>query len=199
MPLTITQAQILVFSQNANAANENLPLNGSDSELQLDGDWEEGQKLWMFPVGTPEGPARSALLRMPIRKDLYNRYPQYSPVQNSPFHDKSTDMNGNTNSTFTLDNDLAYKRRDLVCGLIGAQLIDTHPELRKAWAEGIRKGKAEETLIRLSKPLITEDELQSLLQNEWKDPIQKNRIKIRWQIEAQARCRAIRKELRQQP
>ena len=159
---------------------------------------DDGQKLWMFPVGTSEGPVRSALLRMPIRKDLYSRYPQYSPVQNSPFHESNT-VNGNTNSIFTLDNDLAYKRRDLVCGLIGAQLIDTHPELRKAWTEAIRRGKAEETLTRLSKPLITENELQTLLQNEWKDPIQKNRIKIRWQVEAQSRCRAIRKELRQQP
>ena len=160
---------------------------------------DEGQKLWMFPIGSPEGPVRSALLRMPIRKDLYTRYPQYSPVQNSPFYNESKVINGNTNNTFTLNNELAYKRRDLVCALIGAQLIDTHPELRKAWAEAIRKGKAEKTLILLSKPLITENELQALLQNEWKDPLQKNRIKIRWQIEAQTRCQTIRKELRQQP
>ena len=40
MPLTTTQVQIFVFSEDATTINEELPLCGSDSELTLDGDWE---------------------------------------------------------------------------------------------------------------------------------------------------------------
>ncbi|MFV0415568.1 MAG: ABC transporter substrate-binding protein [Chthoniobacterales bacterium] len=38
----------------------------------------EGQKLWNFKVGTPGGPVRYALRRMPVRKELYEeKYVQY--------------------------------------------------------------------------------------------------------------------------
>jgi len=33
----------------------------------------EGQKLWNYRVGTPGGPEKSALRRLPVRKDMYTR------------------------------------------------------------------------------------------------------------------------------
>ena len=42
----------------------------------------EGQKLWNFRVGTPEGPARYALRRLPIRKELYS--PEFTSLRSDP-------------------------------------------------------------------------------------------------------------------
>ncbi len=42
----------------------------------------EGQKLWNFKVGTPGGPVRYALRRLPIRRELYE--PQYAAYRSDP-------------------------------------------------------------------------------------------------------------------
>jgi iron(III) transport system substrate-binding protein len=42
----------------------------------------EGQKLWNFRVGTPGGPVRYALRRLPIRKELYA--PEYTAFRSDP-------------------------------------------------------------------------------------------------------------------
>ena len=42
----------------------------------------DGQKLWNFRVGTPGGPGRYALRRLPIRKELYS--PAFSGLRSDP-------------------------------------------------------------------------------------------------------------------
>lgn len=42
----------------------------------------EGQKLWNFRVGTPGGPVRYALRRLPARKELYS--PEYTAFRSDP-------------------------------------------------------------------------------------------------------------------
>lgn len=42
----------------------------------------EGQKLWDFRVGTPGGPVKYALRRLPIRKELYE--PEYQAFRSDP-------------------------------------------------------------------------------------------------------------------
>ena len=42
----------------------------------------EGQKLWNFRVGTPGGPAKYALRRLPVRRDLYA--PEYETFRSDP-------------------------------------------------------------------------------------------------------------------
>jgi len=42
----------------------------------------EGQKLWNFKVGTPGGPTRYALRRLPIRPELYEK--AYAPLRSDP-------------------------------------------------------------------------------------------------------------------
>src|SRR6185369_6339982 len=42
----------------------------------------EGQKLWNFKVGTPGGPERYALRRLPVRPELYA--PEYAPMRSDP-------------------------------------------------------------------------------------------------------------------
>lgn len=42
----------------------------------------EGQKLWNFKVGTPGGPTKYSLRRLPVRKELYA--PEYLPLRSDP-------------------------------------------------------------------------------------------------------------------
>jgi ABC-type Fe3+ transport system substrate-binding protein len=42
----------------------------------------EGQKLWNFKVGSPGGPVKYALRRLPIRKELYS--PEYAAFRSDP-------------------------------------------------------------------------------------------------------------------
>ena len=42
----------------------------------------EGQKIWNFRVGTPGGPVRYALRRLPVRKELYSS--EYSDLRSDP-------------------------------------------------------------------------------------------------------------------
>jgi len=152
---------------------------------------EEGQKVWMLPVGVPGGPSKSSLLRMPVRKDVYGNYSSYSPLAISPYESQKG-TNDEHELGFQFNSELAYKRRDLVCALIGAQLIDTHRELSAAWLRAIRVGKSTEILEQLGAPLISEEELERVLQKEWSIPTEKNRLKIFWQKQAQERYRTLK-------
>ena len=152
---------------------------------------EEGQKVWMLPVGVPGGPSKSSLLRMPVRKDVYGNYSSYSPLAISPYESQKG-TNDEHELGFQFNSELAYKRRDLVCALIGAQLIDTHRELSAAWLRAIWVGKSTEILEQLGAPLISEEELERVLQKEWSIPTEKNRLKIFWQKQAQERYRTLK-------
>ena len=152
---------------------------------------EEGQKVWMLPLGVPGGPSKASLLRMPVRKDVYEKYPDYSPLTVSPYESQK-DVKENSEPEFHFNNELAYKRRDVVCALIGAQLIDTHQELSAAWIEAIRSGKSSEALKQLGAPLVSEEKVEKILQEEWLVPAQRNRLKISWQKQAQDRYRSLR-------
>ncbi len=150
---------------------------------------EKGQKLWMFPAGAPGGPTQSTLLRMPVRENIYRDYPEYCPLENSPY------ITNNSKVQFKFNNFVSSRRRSLVSALIGTQLIDTHQELRKVWKAAIQTSKTKEVLIQIGTPLITEKEMNHLLEKEWQDPLQQNRLKVLWQIKAQERYQTILKQL----
>ena len=56
---------------------------------------EKGQALWALPVGAADGPERAALGRLPIRKDVYERYTgRLMPGITNPFDSgQSMDIN----------------------------------------------------------------------------------------------------------
>jgi hypothetical protein len=144
----------------------------------------------MLPVGVQGGPSKSSLFRMPVRKDVYENYSTYSPLTISPY-ESHKGTNESHELGFQFNSELAYKRRDLVCALIGAQLIDTHRELFATWLHAIKAGKSAEALEQLGAPLISEDELGKILQKEWTVPTERNRLKIFWQKQAQDRYRTL--------
>jgi ABC-type Fe3+ transport system substrate-binding protein len=87
----------------------------------------EGQKLWNYRPGTPGGPERFALRRMPVRKDFYAE-PGSRELRSDP-----------DESPFEVADPLVY--RDAWTGryfremalIVRIMCQDTHLELRRAW------------------------------------------------------------------
>lgn len=95
----------------------------------------QGQLLWNSRVGTPGGPERYALRRLPIRKDLYA----------SPFQEMMSDPAVQPyvyGSSFSYQADWTAPLFGLIRTLIRTMCIDTHAELQQAWEAINRAGGA---------------------------------------------------------
>jgi iron(III) transport system substrate-binding protein len=94
---------------------------------------DHGQKLWGFKVGSPGGPKTLALRRLPVRKDLYQpqTLPFMSDGQEQPF-EKAKAFHYEADWTSPVFNAIRF--------LIRVMCVDTHDELRHAWAELDRGG-----------------------------------------------------------
>ena len=93
----------------------------------------EGQKLWNYRTGTPDGPTRVALRRLPIRRDLYTpRHLQY-------FSDPD-EMPYETGRAFTYKPEWTASAFGSIRFLIRSCFIDAHDELREAWRALIENG-----------------------------------------------------------
>ena len=148
---------------------------------------ETGHKLWFLPKGHPDGPRQHSIERMIVRPDLYRRFKGVSNIEFSPF-----ELPGN----FNYDSKLARTRRDVVAALIGALLVDTHPELQKAWRAIIDRHLPAEDLAALGRMPITEAEVLTLAKDAWKDPALRNQKKIAWQTWAQQKYRKLASDRR---
>lgn len=87
----------------------------------------EGQKLWNFKPGTPGGPQRFVLRRMPVRRDFYARE-DWQQYRTDPGE-----------SPFEADDPLIYHEawtgryfREMAF-VIRVMCQDTHTELKRAW------------------------------------------------------------------
>lgn len=143
---------------------------------------EEGQRLWFLPRGHPEGPQQFSIERMSIRPDFYRRYRAVSNIEFSPFDRKGS---------FRYDAGVARDRREVLAALVGALLVDPHPELRQAWRTIIARGATAADRSALGRMPLTEAEAMTLAKGAWKDPAVRNQQKIEWQKWAQAKYRRI--------
>ena len=86
----------------------------------------EGQKLWCYRVGTPGGPEKYTLRRLPIRPDLYAA--QFHQYEADP------DVNPYTASMwFTYHPAWTGSLFSVTSFLIRTAFIDPHDELKTAW------------------------------------------------------------------
>ena len=99
----------------------------------------EGQKLWNFRPGTPGGPERYALRRLPIRRDFYVE--GFKPHRSDP-----------DDAPYEVANPLVYHPgwtggvfREMAF-VIRVMCLDTHPELVAAWREIIHAGQPAEAM-----------------------------------------------------
>lgn len=98
----------------------------------------EGQKLHAFKIGTPGGPARHALRRPPIRRDLYK--PEYREFRSDPDYNPYE-----SGASFVYRPELTAPYYGLLRVLIRAIALDPQPELQRAWKAIIDAGGPEKT------------------------------------------------------
>lgn len=88
----------------------------------------EGQKLWNFRPGTPGGPQRFALRRLPVRRDFYQHAefkPYLSDPADAPFDDTGERLIYRPAWTGSLFSEMAF--------VVRVMCLDTHRELVQAW------------------------------------------------------------------
>jgi ABC-type Fe3+ transport system substrate-binding protein len=86
----------------------------------------DGQKLWNFKVGTPGGPVRYALRRLPVRKELYA--PEYTALRSDP-----TVFPYQEASAFTYHDTWTGPLFSALRFVIRVSCIDSHEEQAAAW------------------------------------------------------------------
>jgi ABC-type Fe3+ transport system substrate-binding protein len=142
---------------------------------------DEGQKLWMLPVGAEGGPKEYLLGRMSVIPDLYSELGDQAVVPINPFEVETTlDYNATLGSI----------RWSLVNDIIGATVIDSHPELISTWREiitmektldeaGIDSGFINQAKDKMGESPITEADAIQLTQ-EWGDAETRNTYISEW-------------------
>ena len=93
----------------------------------------EGQKLWNWKVGTPGGPVRYALRRLPIRRELYQ--PEFKAFRSDPSVDPYIQA-----STFIYHEKWTGPLFRSIGWMVRVMGIDPHAELKKTWQELILTG-----------------------------------------------------------
>lgn len=88
---------------------------------------EDGQKLWTFKRGSPGGPERYTLRRLPIRRVLYQ--PKYQHFSADPGIDPYAQA-----SSFQYHGEWTGALFRTIGFIVRAMCIDSHRELSEAWA-----------------------------------------------------------------
>ena len=114
----------------------------------------QGQKLWNFKVGTPEGPERFALRRLPVRREYYTHtdWQQYRSDPDAEPYSGVDQLVYRPEWTGRLFREMAFSIR-VMC-------LDTHKELVEAWRAIIEAGMPADALAVLNDmSLLTYDEV----------------------------------------
>ena len=137
----------------------------------------EAQKLLILPKGAPGGPKLASLGRMAVNKQAYletegKRSSPFNPFkQNSFLH-----LNAVTNA----------KMVHVLSDLIGAIQIDTHSELKAAWAAIIKRGMRPAEVAEFALPPVSEKEALALCER-WSDNTVRNANVNAWVAAAKAK------------
>ncbi len=93
----------------------------------------DGQKLWNWKIGTPGGPQKYALRRLPIRRELYA--PEFAKLRSDP-DEQPYEQAG----AFVYHEAWTGALFRAISFIVRAMCIDPHDELRDAWRELIAAG-----------------------------------------------------------
>ena len=150
----------------------NMPVAEKFLEFVLS---EDAQKLWMLRDTDAEGPKwKGGLNRASVLPALYDKLGERCIVPN-PFAMQGT--------PFQYDSAKGSTRWDIVDGLFGILIIDSHKDLVNAWkAIGKCKDptKRDAAIAVLTKMPITEAAAMELASGAWKDPTVRNEKIKEW-------------------
>jgi ABC-type Fe3+ transport system substrate-binding protein len=146
---------------------------------------KDPQKLLVLPKGAKEGPKLSYLGRMAVNTVTYaetngKRVDSFNPFDQKPF--------------LQLDIDQAAKTKDVFNDLIGAIMIDTHTELKRAW-QALHKNKQPDAALlkEFGKTPITEKEFLAYA-DRWSDEKFRNQQINAWVNFAKKKFEKIEKQ-----
>jgi ABC-type Fe3+ transport system substrate-binding protein len=131
----------------------------------------EGQKLLLLPKGAPGGPKLSSLGRMAVNTKAYTETEGKRISPANPFTQKGFVM---------LDLERATKMQRVFNDLVGATLVDTHDDLKKAWKK-INRSKTVDPIkvAAFGKPALPEAEFMKLVE-KWDDEVVRNQTINAW-------------------
>lgn len=136
-----------------------------------------GQKLLILPKGSEGGPKIAALGRMAVTPEAYKQTEGKRTSAFNPFQQKAF---------LKLDAGKAAKLSRPFNDLLGAIQIDTHDDLKKAWAAVIKRGMKPDEVKQLTQPPVTEAELMKMA-DKWDDEVFRNKTINAWVQAAKAK------------
>ena len=134
----------------------------------------EAQKIWLLPKGTPGGPKQNNLARLAVNPSAYEVTEGKRLYFMNPFEQKKF---------LKLDLERAGKMRRVLNDLVGAVLVDSHKELKKAWARLMKDKVGPEGLAWFGKAPVSEKEVMAL-SAKWGDDVFRNQTINQWTAEA---------------
>jgi hypothetical protein len=143
---------------------------------------DEGQKVWMLRRGVPGGPARYDLSRPSVLPHLYELPKDQVAVTVNPFE---------TKAALRYDGKLASRRFNVLNDILGATLIDSQPELRRAWMALQEVPQNGDLIDELTRPPCEEGELLALADVLGRSQHQRNVAIAQWMGQARQRYRAV--------
>jgi len=138
----------------------------------------EGQKIWMYKKGEPEGPVEFSLNKMSNLPSLYKDGLKHSNVMVNPFTFKQA---------FEYSFEKGSTRWALVDDMTGALLVENHDALVTAWKKAGAKGIAS-----FFKVPVSEEEGLKLAKDAWNDPVQRGKIVAQWKQDAAKAYAAVK-------
>ncbi len=144
---------------------------------------EEGQRLWMLPMGHPQGPKKFTLARMSVLPSLYRSYADQSVITVNPFQFRTG---------LQYDGRKGEARIHILNSLLGALLITNHQDLRKAWTALLKRGlDPKRSAALLTRVPLTEEETLRRAVAWATDRRTATSLDTRWTAEARARYRHL--------
>jgi iron(III) transport system substrate-binding protein len=108
---------------------------------------DAGQLLWLLRPGQPGGPRRYPLCRLSVVEELYQKYSaeERSVGDANPF---------TLSTTIPYDSKVGTQRWDALNDLLGAVVVDAHPELTAAWRAVLTAPLSDDERARLEAELF---------------------------------------------
>jgi len=142
----------------------------------------EAQKLLMLSKKDKDGPKISFLGRMAVNTETYKLTAGRRINAYNPFEQKSF---------LKVDLTEVAKTKRVINDLIGATMVDTHKDLKRAWSVVLKSKNREKLLKEFSKMPIQEKDLLKLAK-KWDEDVFRNKKINEWVTFAQTKFAAIK-------
>jgi hypothetical protein len=147
---------------------------------------EKGQKLWMLKAGSPGGPGKYNLMRMPVLPKTYEDCPpSESCVTLNPFKFRGSGSHDTGKGT---------TRRALVADLMKSLLIQPHKELVDCWKAVQKSPEREGLTVRMTELPVKEAEALELARTKWEDQVFRSQTMTEWVNFALKKYQKVRQE-----